>query len=106
MERDVGSGFKLSAARRKGLSQKSPACLFETLESRRMLAGDVLTWHGDNARDGLNDHEIILTPANVNQATFGKIFSLPVDGQLYAQPLYVSNLAMPGIGVHNVVFAA
>lgn len=71
-----------------------------------MLAVDVLTWHGDNARDGLNDHEIILKPANVNQATFGKIFSLPVDGQLYAQPLYVSNLAMPAIGVHNVVFAA
>jgi hypothetical protein len=82
------------------------ACI-EAVEPRVLLAAvDVLTWHNDDARQGLNDRETNLTVANVNQATFGKLFSLPVDGQVYAQPLYVSNLDMPGVGVRNVVFAA
>jgi len=59
----------------------------------------------DNARTGLNSSETQLTPANVNTATFGKLFSYLVDGYLYAQPLYVSNLMIQG-SVHNVVFAA
>jgi hypothetical protein len=59
----------------------------------------------DNARTGLNNHEALLTPANVNTATFGKLFSYSVDGYLYAQPLYVSALSIGG-AVHNVVFAA
>ncbi|HWE97883.1 MAG TPA: PA14 domain-containing protein, partial [Tepidisphaeraceae bacterium] len=66
----------------------------------------VLTGHDDNARSGLNSSELQLTPGNVNQATFGKKFSYPVDGQVYAQPLYVPNLAIPGKGTHNVVIIA
>src|SRR6185295_19327750 len=42
--------------------------------------------------------------SNVNAGTFGKLISYPVQGQVYAQPLYVSNLAIPGKGTHNVVF--
>ena len=57
----------------------------------------------DNA--GANLNETQLTPANVSAYGFGKLFSLPVDGAIYAQPLYASNLNING-GVHNVVFVA
>jgi hypothetical protein len=67
---------------------------------------NVLTFHNDNFRSGLNPHETILKPANVTPSSFGKLFSYPVDGYLYAEPLYVSQLAIPGQGTHNVVFAA
>ncbi|HKD44450.1 MAG TPA: hypothetical protein VKD24_02240 [Candidatus Angelobacter sp.] len=59
----------------------------------------------DNARTGLNSNETVLTPSNVTAAHFGKLFSYLVDGYLYAQPLYVSNLTIGG-AAHNVVFAA
>ncbi len=67
---------------------------------------NVLTRGYDNQRTGQNLQETILTPTNVNSGTFGKIFSYPVDGQIYAEPLYVSNLTMAQGGVHNVVFVA
>jgi hypothetical protein len=66
----------------------------------------VLTSQYDNARTGANLKETILTPQNVNSKQFGKIFALPVDGDIYAQPLYVPNLEIPGQGKHNVVFIA
>lgn len=66
----------------------------------------VTTWHNDNARDGQNTHETILTTSNVNSTSFGKLFSYSVDGEIYAQPLYVPNLSIPGQGTHNVVFVA
>jgi len=50
-------------------------------------------------------NESVLTPANVNTTTFGLLFSVPVDGQIYAQPLYVSGLNIGGT-VHNTVFVA
>ena len=52
------------------------------------LAG-VFTYHNDKARTGLNSREFALTPATVTTATFGKLFSCPVDGAIYAQPLWV-----------------
>jgi hypothetical protein len=67
---------------------------------------NVLTFHYDNMRSGHNRNETILKPANVTSTTFGKLFSYPVDGYLYADPLYVSQLAIAGRGTFNVVFAA
>ena len=64
------------------------------------------TWRNDNARSGQNQKELALAPATVSSATFGKLFSCAVDGYIYAQPLYVANLAIPGSGTHNVVFVA
>lgn len=67
---------------------------------------NVLTYHNDQARTGLQPHETILTPANVKPATFGRQFSDLVDGFVYAQPLYVAGVLIPGKGRHNVVYVA
>ena len=66
----------------------------------------VLTWHNDNARTGQNLQETALTPANVNTSTFGKLFVIPVDGKVDAQPLFVPSLAIPGAGTHNLLYVA
>lgn len=83
-----------------------PWRLLEPLEPRMLLSADVLTYHNDDGRTGANLQETELTPSDVNAAQFGKLFSYPLDGQTYAQPLLVSNLTIPGQGVQNVVFAA
>src|SRR6202171_1533475 len=65
----------------------------------------VTTYHNDNARTGQNLQETILTPANVNSSQFGKLFSIAVDGWVYAEPLYLSNVNIAG-GTHNVLYVA
>lgn len=62
------------------------------------------TSRGDNARTGANTNETLLTPANVNKNSFGRLFSFPVDYVVMAQPLYVPNVNIPGQGTHNVVY--
>lgn len=65
----------------------------------------VLTSRNDNGRTGQNLKETILTPRNVNTATFGKLFTLYVDGFVYAQPLYASNVSIGG-QLRNVLYVA
>ncbi|HKC39854.1 MAG TPA: hypothetical protein VKC15_09965, partial [Gemmatimonadales bacterium] len=65
----------------------------------------VLTQHNDNTRAGWNDNETALTTSNVNVLQFGKLFTLAVDGQVYAQPLVVGHVTIGG-GDHNVVYVA
>jgi hypothetical protein len=65
-----------------------------------------LTYHNDNMRTGQDLNETALTPSNVNQSSFGKRFSYPLDGLSLASPLYVQNVNIPGQGFHNVVIVA
>ena len=63
------------------------------------------TWKNSNDHTGQQTQETTLTPSNVNSTTFGLKFSNPVDGQVYAQPLYLSGITING-NTHNVVFVA
>ena len=65
----------------------------------------VTTQHNDNNRTGLNSNETALTTSNVNSQQFGKLFTLPVDDQVFAQPLIVGGLTLSG-QVHNVAYIA
>ena len=66
---------------------------------------NVVTWHFDSNRSGLNPGELSLTPANVGPQTFGKLFSYLLDGYVYGQPLLVSNLTING-STYNVLYVA
>src|SRR5215469_16297041 len=78
------------------------ACVF-TMAALGQVA--VWTQHNSNTRIGNNNSETVLTPANVNRNTFGKLFTYTLDDQTYSQPLYIPGLKMAVDGqVHNVVF--
>lgn len=66
----------------------------------------ILTHHNDLARTGANLNETLLTTANVKSGSFGKLFERQVDGQIYAQILYVSNVNIRDNGQHNVVYVS
>ncbi len=98
--------YSLKARLPKGL-----ACLLLSLmvlAPRPTFAAppDVATYHNDNARTGLNAKEGALKPSNVNANGFGALFVQPVDGQVYAQPLYLFGVTMADKLVHNVVYVA
>src|SRR5207244_4013014 len=42
----------------------------------------------------------------VGPNTFGRLYERHVVGQIIAQPLYVSNLSIPNMGIRNVVYVA
>lgn len=65
----------------------------------------VLTQHNDTSRTGQNLQETLLNTSTVNVGNFGKLFSLPVNGNIFAQPLYVPALTISG-ATHNVVYVA
>ena len=63
---------------------------------------DVHTYHNNLARTGLNSSETILTLTNVNPASFGRLFTIPVDGKVDAEPLYLSAVTIAGVA-HNLL---
>src|SRR4051812_46345247 len=65
----------------------------------------MFTYHGETFRSGLNNQEVALTPSTVNTTSFKKLFTRSVDGQIYAQPLYVANVVI-GSTTRNVVIVA
>ncbi len=67
---------------------------------------NVLTSAYDNTRTGANLSETLLSTTTVTPAAFGRLFALPVDSEVYGQPLYVSHLTMQGGRTHNVLFVA
>lgn len=89
-----------------GLTGVLPGAVLAALVSVALdaQATNVIMQHNDLARTGANTAETILTPADVSSNNFGKFFSDGVDGQVYAQPLYVEDLNIAG-GIHNVIFA-
>ena len=66
----------------------------------------IITSQYDNARTGANLKETKLTPRNVNVQHFGRLFTLHVDGDVYAQPLFLGGVEIPGKGRHDVLFIA
>jgi PKD repeat protein len=99
--------FTSQATNKTGVAWATPSASFTTAASNS--APDlvsVLTYHYDNSRTGQNTNETILTPANVTPSSFGLLFSYAVDGQVYAEPLYVPGVSIPGQGTHNLVVVA
>src|ERR1039457_3576724 len=109
----VGSFESRGRTRRGGIALVSPRdfvralqilSLFFLLESPTSASAvNVLTQHNDDYRTGANLNESVLTVSNVNTNQFGKLFSRAVDGQIYAQPLYMSGLVISN-KLHNVVY--
>ncbi|MEA5504937.1 DUF4347 domain-containing protein [Halotia wernerae UHCC 0503] len=76
------------------------------LDDDASAVANVTTQHNDNNRTGADLNEPLLNTTNVNANQFGKLFSRPVDGSIYAQPLYLANVNIPNQGTHNVVYVA
>ena len=93
---------------RRAASKTTALILASTALCTAVLDAQVRVWtnHNDNARTGANLSEKLLTPGTVNVNSFGKLFSHVVDGAIFAQPLYLPNVLIPGKGVHNVVYVA
>jgi hypothetical protein len=74
----------------------------------------VPTYHNDNARDGVNPNETVLTPSTLTSGDFGLLSggTVTVDGLIYAQPLYLSAVAVStpscpaSSGPYNLVLVA
>ena len=76
------------------------------VQPRVVMGQSVTTQQYDNSRQGIQSQETLLTPSNIGFSMFGKLFSLPVMGHVYAQPLYLSGLQMADGSKHNVLIVA
>jgi len=98
---DNGSQFDVVVSNSLGNATSTQATLTVT---QTAAAVDVVTYQYDNGRDGANQAETTLIPANVNSATFGKLGLYSVDGLVDGQPLYLSQVTVPGKGTHNILY--
>lgn len=94
--------FTLQAADNESTPQTAPAQLSITV----LTQVQVTTYRYDNFRTGQDLSETVLTPTSVASGQFQKLFSYAVDGDVYAQPLYLFNVNIPGSGAHNVIYVA
>ncbi len=101
---DSASTFAVVVTNAMGTANSDAATLTVTV-TPPTAGTDVLTYKNDLNRSGQNLSESALTLTNVASATFGLVRTLPVDGKVDAQPLYVSKLSVAG-AAHNVLFAA
>lgn len=101
---DTGAKFDVIVSNALGSQTSTMATL--TVNPANTSTINVVTYHYDNLRTGQNLNETILTPANVNSTTFGKLGAFTVDGLVDAQPLYLSAVAMPTVGTRNVLYVA
>src|SRR5260370_1195728 len=108
----LGSGVAAIAPRAANDAEpnlRSPILSFDLMTAKTIASptpAQVLTAQYDNARTGTNLNERMLTPANVNAAQFGRLFTLKVDGDVYPQPLYVSGVYLPCQRKPNLLFVA
>lgn len=95
----------LCGCSRNGEDEAAPASAPSLQPSAAALIHtDVVTARNDLARTSQNLTESVLSPANVNRSSFGLLRILPVDGAVFAQPLYLAQLGIDG-AKHDVVFA-
>jgi outer membrane protein assembly factor BamB len=96
LPRPLRPGTTVAAAERTPVGQ---------LLSRSIKANmDYATYHFNNFRTGWDAFETTLTTANVASSAFGQLYTLDLDGEVLAQPLYVQQLAIPGQGTHDTLF--
>ena len=105
-----GASITLTAPQAPGVYKVTASSTVDPTQSASIQIGvtdlaGVYSYHNDLARDGVNQQEYALTPSDVNSSTFGKLFSCTVDGAIYGQPLWMSDLEVNGAR-HNAVFVA
>jgi subtilisin-like proprotein convertase family protein len=99
--------YTVMASNSVGTSWAVPSATFTTLSSNTNTGPvAVLMHHYDTAHTGANLNETILNTANVNTNQFGLLYSRAVDDQIYAQPLIMTNVSIPGKGLHNILIVA
>src|ERR1700688_1061084 len=99
---DASGQFTSLRAMRNALCLASVVC--SAFLSSSFAQQPFPTSRGDISRSGSVTNETLLTPTNVNKNSFGRLFSVPVDYVVMAQPLYMPNVNIPGQGTHNVVY--